>query len=113
MSEAGGGRKGRGPAPEAVNGSQNGANASMLPSDPVELERLIDDRRQRLAVTVDELARQTRPTALARRTAQDVGTRFRTACYTDDGRLRVERVAAVVTAIVVPLALLVRWRRSR
>jgi hypothetical protein len=85
----------------------------MLPDDPAELERLIDDRRRRLAATVDELARRTRPKALARRGAQDVGARLRAAIRTDDGRLRGERVVAVVTAAATLLVLLLWRRRSR
>jgi anti-sigma-K factor RskA len=93
-------------------GSSNGAGEP-LPSDPGALEKLIDARREHLAATVDELARRARPKEIARRAGDDALTRLRSATYTTDGRLRVERVAAVGAAVVALLALVLWRRRSR
>lgn len=115
MGEAGG-AGGRIPARAAANsgnGSANGSRPASLPTDPAELERLIDHRRQRLAATLDELAQRAQPKELARRGALDVKSRLRAAAYTDDGQLRVERVTAAAAATVTLLALLVLRRRSR
>jgi hypothetical protein len=91
----------------------NGASTQALPADPAALERIIDERRRRLAATVDELALRAQPREIARRGASDAQARLRAAVYTDDGRLRVERVGAVVAAVVTLVALIVWRRRSR
>jgi hypothetical protein len=104
---------GAGPRGAAANGSVNGAPAQPLPADPAALERIIDERRRRLAATVDELVLRAQPKEIARRGASDVQARLRAAVYTDDGRLRVERVGAVAAAVVTLVALIVWRRRSR
>ncbi len=93
----------------AAAGTPNG-----LPTDPAALERMIAQRRDRLAATLDELAARTRPREIARRTGADLSARLHAATRTEDGGWRVERVAAVVAAGLVLLALLgLRRRRSR
>jgi hypothetical protein len=77
------------------------------------LERLIGERRDRLAATVDELVQRAQPKEIARRSAQDLVGRFRSATYTPQGRLRVERVGAVAAAVAALLALVIWRRRSR
>ena len=105
--------RGAGPRRAAANGSVNGASAQALPTDPAALERIIDERRRRLAATVDELALRAQPREIARRGACDAQARLRAAVYTDDGRLRVERVGAVAAAVVTLISLVVWRRRSR
>lgn len=117
MSERSGSTAGSGSA--MVRGSAvpagrvDGAGTEPLPTDPAALERFIDARRERLAATVDELARRTRPQALARRASAGLRARLQSAAYTPDGRLRVERVGAVGAAVVTLLALAVWRRRTR
>lgn len=84
-----------------------------LPQDPAELERTIEQGRERLAATVDELVRRTRPKALAQQASDDLAGRFRAAIRTEDGQLRVERLAAAGAAVAAIVALLVWRRRSR
>lgn len=95
----------------ATNGTAS-AREHPLPGDPAALEQLISVRRERLAATVDELVQRAQPREIARRGAQDAVTRFRSAAYTPDGRLRVERVGAVAAAVVT-LLVLIAWRRRR
>lgn len=90
-----------------------GTPGQSLPSDPAALEQLINSHRDRLAATVDELVQRTQPREIARRGAQDAASRFHAAVHTPDGRLRAERVGAVVAAVVTLLALIVWRRRSR
>jgi hypothetical protein len=118
MSEAG--TSGRAPAdgvtgdsPDgAVDAAVRGVPQETLPGDPAALERLISARRDRLAATVDELARRAHPRELARRGRQDAVSWFRSVAYTPAGRLRVERVGAVVASVAGVLALIVWKRRS-
>jgi len=84
-----------------------------LPGDPAALERLIDQRREHLAATVDELARRAQPRQLARQGAEQTAARLRAAVYTPDAGLRVERVAAIGAAVLTLIALAVWRRRSR
>ncbi len=83
-----------------------------LPVDPAELEAAVEERRQRLAQTVDELVLRTRPRELARRGLADAKRRVLAATRTEDGALRVERLGAVAAAVAV-LTLLLVWRRRR
>jgi hypothetical protein len=123
MSESGtsgAGTSGRAPAGGVTAGSPDntvdaavrGVPQETLPGDPAALERLIGARRDRLAATVDELARRAHPRELARQGRQDAVSRFRSMAYTPAGRLRVERVGALVAAVAGVLALTVWKRRS-
>ena len=81
-----------------------------LPSDPAALERVIDERRRRLAGTVDELVVRAHPKEIARRGVAGARERAQAAVTTPDGRLRPERVAAAVAAVLAVLALFVTAR---
>ena len=77
------------------------------------LEAEMAARRERLAATVDELARKATPKAIAQRQSEAVKARFADATTTPDGDLRVERIAAAVavTALVVGFLVVRRLRR--
>jgi hypothetical protein len=85
--------------------------AERLPSDPERLERLIDERRRRLAGTVDELVERAHPKEIARRGAADASAKARAAVSSADGQVDPRRLAAVVAAVVVAVAVLVISRR--
>jgi len=88
--------------------------AEPLPSDPAELEAMIARRRADLAVTIDQLVVRAHPREIARRSAADARSRLRSLVSTEEGELRVERLAAVAAAGVSLLGLLlVVRRRSR
>jgi hypothetical protein len=115
MSEketSGGVAPGRATAESTAAGTAAGTHGQILPRDPVALELLISQRRDRLAATVDELVRRAQPREIARRGALGAVSRFRSATCTPDGQLRVERVGAAVAAVVT-LVVLVLWRRRR
>jgi anti-sigma-K factor RskA len=88
-----------------------------LPDDPAEIEALIARHRSDLASTIDELVVRAHPKEIARRSAADLQGRARAFATTEDGGLRVERLAAVAAAIVAVIGLLVgakvRDRRRR
>lgn len=83
-----------------------------VPSDPAAIEADIEATRARLAGTVDELAVRMHPKEIARRSADDAKTKLREATTTPDGKLRVERLAAVGAAVAALLGVIV-WRRTR
>ena len=82
------------------------------PTNPAAIEAEIEATRARLAGTVDELAVRMHPKQIARRGADDVVAKVRTATTTPDGHLRIERLAAMGAAAVALLVLVV-WRRRR
>ena len=84
-----------------------------LPDDPAALERLIDERRRRLAGTVDELVVRAHPKEIARRGAESAQQRARDAVLTPDGRPRAERIAAIAAAVLAVLGLMLLSRRRR
>lgn len=86
--------------------------APSLPTDPHDLVRFIEQRRARLATTVEELASRASPGGMARRGTAGVRARARAATHTPEGRLRVERIAAVLaaTSVVVAFAVVARRR---
>jgi hypothetical protein len=88
------------------------SNGSRLPSDPDEIERAIEQRREHLAATVNELVVRAHPKEVARRSARSARHGLRDLAFTPDGQLRYERLAAVV-AVVLVLSGLVTWRRRR
>ena len=85
--------------------------SNATPSIPT-LEAEIAANRERLARTVDELARKATPRAIMMRQVEDAKARFYSATHTPGGDLRVERVAAMAAAGVLVVTLVV-WRRSR
>lgn len=85
----------------------------MLPEDPAALEKIIDDRRQRLAQTVDELVVRAHPKEIARRSADDARQRALGFVTDERGELRYERVAAATAALVLFVVVLVVRRRGR
>jgi hypothetical protein len=68
------------------------------------LEQEIAQRNQRLAATVDEIVERLRPREMARRGATGVARRLGGGFRTPDGQPRVERVAAVLVAVLLVLA---------
>lgn len=100
----------------SADGSRPGGPAStasgpQLPSDPVVLERAIEERRAQLAATVDELVVRTSPREVARRAMADLTQRLREATHTPEGGWRVERVGAVAGAVLAVVGLVVLLRR--
>jgi uncharacterized protein (TIGR03382 family) len=84
-----------------------------LPDDPAGIEAEIARRRGQLAATVDELVVRAHPTEIARRGVADAKQRARAATTTEDGQLRVERIGAVVAAVLALVVLVVLLRRRR
>jgi Protein of unknown function (DUF3618) len=83
---------------------------------PAQIEAEIEATRTRLAGTVDELATRVQPKEIARRSAEDAKAKLQAATHTEDGSLRVERVAAVggAAALLAVLAgLRARARRRK
>ncbi|MGE9806904.1 MULTISPECIES: DUF3618 domain-containing protein [unclassified Janibacter] len=76
------------------------------------LEAEIAASRERLARTVDELARQATPKAIANRQKANARARFAAATTTPSGEPRTDRIVALGAAGVVLIALGL-WRRSR
>jgi hypothetical protein len=101
----------------AVAGGAPGAfeGAIVLPRDPKALEDLIAQRRADLTATIDELVTRAHPREIVRRSVADARGRVRAFATTQDGAVRVERLAAVAGAVVavVGLLLLLRTRRDR
>ena len=100
----------------SADGSRPGGPAStasgpQLPSDPVVLERAIEERRAQLAATVDELVVRTSPREVARRTIADLSQRLREATRTPEGGWRLERIGAVAGAVLAVVGLVVLLRR--
>jgi Protein of unknown function (DUF3618) len=102
-----------GPA-STPGGPASTADGPQLPSDPVVLERAIEQRRAQLAATVDELVVRTSPREVVRRGMADLSRRLRRATRTPEGGWRVERIGAVAAAVlaVVGLAVLLRRRND-
>jgi hypothetical protein len=84
-----------------------------LPSSPAALEQAIQDRRDHLAATIDELGSRAKPKEIARRGAAGVVAKARTLTHGPDGKLRTERLGAVAGAAVVLVGVLVLLRRRR
>ena len=66
-------------------GADQGAGGPDLPEDPEAIEKIIDDRRRRLAQTVDELVVRAHPKEIARRTTSDAKQRARGLVSDDAG----------------------------
>jgi len=95
-----------------VNGAVGKSDG--MPQSPAALEQAIQDRRDHLAATIDELTARAKPKEIVRRTAVGAQRRFRTLTHGPDGQLRTERLAAVAGAVAVVggVMLLLRRRRS-
>jgi hypothetical protein len=94
-----------------VNGAAGKSDG--LPESPAALEQAIQDRRDHLAATIDELTARAKPKEIARRGAAEAQRRFRTLTHGPDGQLRTERLAAVAGAIAIVGGALVLLRRRR
>jgi Protein of unknown function (DUF3618) len=94
-------------------GADQRAGGENLPDDPEALEKIIDDRRQRLAETVDELVVRAHPKEIARRSANDARAKAVGFVTDERGELRYERVAAATAALVLLVVVVVLRRRSR
>ncbi len=82
-------------------------------SDTARLEQDIQTARARLEGTVNELAYRAQPHVIAQRQAQGLKLKLDAATHTDDGRLRVERIAAVAVAVVAVVVAIGLLRRRR
>ena len=80
---------------------------------PAALEQAIQERRDHLAGTIDELAARAKPADIARRTSAGVVRKLRTLTHGPDGGLRTERLSAVAGASVVLGVVIVVLRRRR
>jgi hypothetical protein len=89
-----------------------GGSGGQIPAKPAEIEREIEERRRRLAATLDELSSRAKPKEIARRGIAGVQAKADAAVRTPEGQLRKERLGAVAGALVVLTALLV-WLRRR
>lgn len=75
---------------------------------PAEIEADIERTRERLAVTVDEIAERVKPANLARRALSSLKAQVVDA----DGTVRTQRVAILAGVLAAGVGL-VAWRRSR
>ena len=94
-----------------VNGAAGKSEGT--PESPAALEQAIQDRRDHLAATIDELTARAKPKEIARRSAVEAQRRFRTLTHGPDGQLRTERLAAVAGAVAVVGGVLIFLRRRR
>lgn len=85
----------------------------MNDNDPATIEHDIEATRERLAVTVDELAVRLHPKEIGRRSLAEAKARVRAAAMTPDGSPRVERLAAIGGAVLALVGLVVLRRRRR
>ena len=82
-------------------------------SDTARLEQDIQAARARLEGTINELAYRAQPQVIAQRQAQGLRLKLDAATHTDDGELRIERIAAVFAAAVVVVVVVGLLRRRR
>jgi hypothetical protein len=82
-------------------------------SDTARLEQDIQATRARLEGTINELAYRAQPQVIAQRQAQGLRLKLDAATHTDDGELRIERIAAVVAAAVAVVVVVGLLRRRR
>ena len=82
-------------------------------SDTARLEQDIQATRARLEGTINELAYRSQPQVIAQRQAQGLRLKLDAATHTDDGELRIERIAAVIGAAVVVVVVIGLLRRRR
>ena len=82
-------------------------------TDTARIEQDIEAARARLEGTVNELAYRAQPQVIAQRQLQSLRLRLEAATHTEDGELRVERIAAVAAAAVVVVVAIGLIRRRR
>jgi hypothetical protein len=82
-----------------------------MPESPAALEQAIQERRDHLAATIDELTARAKPQEIARRGAAGVQRKLQELTHGPDGQLRTERLAAVAGAIAILGGALVLLRR--
>jgi Protein of unknown function (DUF3618) len=82
-------------------------------SDTARLEQDIQATRARLEGTINELAYRAQPGVIAQRQAQGLRLKLDAVTHTDDGELRIERIAAVVAAVVAVVVVVGLLRRRR
>ncbi|MCU1538514.1 MAG: hypothetical protein JWP82_2865 [Humibacillus sp.] len=82
-------------------------------SDTARLEQDIQATRARLEGTINELAYRAKPQVIAQRQAQGLKLKLDAATHTDDGELRLERIAAVAAAVVAVVVAVGLLRRRR
>ena len=82
-------------------------------SDTARLEQDIQATRARLEGTINELAYRAQPQVIAQRQAQGLRLKLDAATHTDDGELRIERIAAVVAAAGAVVVVIGFLRRRR
>jgi uncharacterized protein DUF3618 len=76
--------------------------------NPVALEAQIEQTREQLADTIDQIAERVHPRNLARRAAD----RARSVVVDEQGQIRLERVLMIGGVVVAWVGLTI-WRRSR
>jgi hypothetical protein len=96
-----------------VSGAGKADKTDGKSQSPAALEREIQDRRDHLAATIDELTARAKPKEIARRSAAEATRRFRSLTHTPEGELRTERLAAVAGAVAVVGGVLIFLRRRR
>lgn len=79
---------------------------------PEEIRAEITKRQQNLAQTVDQLAAKASPKALMDQGKNQATTAAKGAVYTEQGDLRIERIAVVAGAVIILVGLSM-WIRSR
>ena len=91
----------------------SGADKSGPSGSPAELEKAIQDRRDHLAATIDELTARAKPKEIARRSAAGVQRRLQGLTHTPEGQLRTERLSAVAGAVAAVGGVMIFLRRRR
>jgi hypothetical protein len=82
-----------------------------ISGSPSEIEKEIQQRRDHLAATIDELAGRAKPKEIVRRTTAGVQLKARSFTHTPDGQLRSERLGAIGGALAVVAGVMVFVRR--
>jgi hypothetical protein len=84
-----------------------------VPQSPAEIEAMIEERRDRLAATVDELVARTQPKALARRSLEGLRSAAHAAVWAETGRLRTQRLAIAGGSAVAVVAVMIVVHRGK
>ena len=79
---------------------------------PEELRAEITRRQENLAHTVDQLAARANPRALVDQGKSQARNAVKGVVFTEEGELRIERIAVMAGAIIVLIGLSI-WNRSR